>query len=40
MNTLTYYEGKKEFNVFVASTFLDLVQFKKETIKLPSTVCC
>jgi RNA polymerase sigma factor (sigma-70 family) len=30
MNTLTYYEGKKEFNVFVASTFLDLVQFKKE----------
>lgn len=30
MDTQTYYEGKKEFNVFVASTFSDLVQFKKE----------
>ena len=30
MDTLTYYEGKKEFNVFVASTFSDLARFKKE----------
>ena len=30
MDTLTYYEGKKEFNVFVASTFSDLTRFKKE----------
>lgn len=30
MDTQTYYEGKKEFNVFVASTFSDLTQFKKE----------
>lgn len=30
MDTLKYYEGKKEFNVFVTSTFIDLVQFKKE----------
>lgn len=30
MDTQTYYESKKEFNVFVASTFSDLTQFKKE----------
>jgi len=30
MDTLKYYEGKKEFNVFVASTFSDLAQSKKE----------
>ncbi|MFS4416440.1 sigma-70 family RNA polymerase sigma factor [Maribacter sp. 2307ULW6-5] len=30
MDTLKYYESKKEFNVFVASTYSDLVQFKKE----------
>lgn len=30
MDTQTYYEGKKEFNVFVASTFSDLEQLKKE----------
>lgn len=33
MDTLTFYEGKKEFNVFVASTFSDLAQFKKEDDK-------
>ena len=30
MDTLTYYEGKKEFNVFVASTFSDLEQYKTD----------
>lgn len=30
MDTQTYYEGKKEFSVFVASTFSDLARFKKE----------
>ncbi|MFK7812980.1 MAG: sigma-70 family RNA polymerase sigma factor [Maribacter sp.] len=30
MDTQTYFEGKKSFNVFVASTFSDLTQFKKE----------
>ncbi|CAM4268708.1 sigma-70 family RNA polymerase sigma factor [Zobellia nedashkovskayae] len=30
MDTLEYYESKKEFNVFVASTFSDLKHFKKE----------
>ncbi|SDL37093.1 sigma-70 RNA polymerase sigma factor region 4 domain-containing protein [Kriegella aquimaris] len=30
MDTLKYYEGKKEFNVFVASTFSDLTQFKQQ----------
>jgi DNA-directed RNA polymerase specialized sigma24 family protein len=33
MDILTYYKGKKEFNVFVASTFLDLAQFKKKENK-------
>lgn len=33
MNTLKYYESKKEFNVFVASTYSDLVQFKRENDK-------
>ncbi|MBD1263153.1 sigma-70 family RNA polymerase sigma factor [Maribacter polysiphoniae] len=30
METLKYFESKKEFNVFVASTFSDLVKFKRE----------
>jgi hypothetical protein len=30
MDTLEYYEGKKDFNVFVTSTFFDLYQFKKQ----------
>ena len=30
MDTLKYYESKKDFNVFVASTFTDLARFKKE----------
>lgn len=30
MDTLKYYESTKEFNVFVASTFSDLVKYKKE----------
>jgi len=34
MDTLKYFESKKEFNVFVASTFSDMVQFKKENDKL------
>ncbi len=33
MDTLKYYESKKEFNVFVASTFSDLKRFKKENDK-------
>ena len=33
MDTLKYYESKKEFNVFVASTFSDLKRFKKENKK-------
>lgn len=34
MDTLKYYESKKEFNVFVASTYSDLVRFKKEDSKV------
>lgn len=30
MDTLTYLESKKEFNVFVASTFSDLAQYRTE----------
>ncbi|MBU3024491.1 sigma-70 family RNA polymerase sigma factor [Zobellia galactanivorans] len=30
MDTLEYYENKKEFNVFVASTFSDLTRFKEQ----------
>ncbi|WP_158976445.1 sigma-70 family RNA polymerase sigma factor [Cellulophaga sp. L1A9] len=30
MDTLEYYGSKKGFNVFVASTFLDLTQFRKQ----------
>lgn len=37
MDTLTYYESKNEFNVFVASTYSDLVQFKKEDDKTAFT---
>jgi len=33
MDTLKYYESKKEFNVFVASTFSDLARFKKQNDK-------
>lgn len=33
MDTLKYYESKKDFNVFVASTFSDLKRFKKENDK-------
>lgn len=29
MDTLEYYQSKKAFNVFVASTYPDLIQFKK-----------
>ncbi len=35
MDTLTNYKGKKEFNVFVASTFLDLARYKKEDDQAP-----
>jgi len=33
MKTLKYLEGKKEFNVFVASTFYDLALYRKENKK-------
>ncbi|SHJ07773.1 RNA polymerase sigma factor [Pseudozobellia thermophila] len=33
METLKYYESKKGFNVFVASTFVDLKRLKKENDK-------
>lgn len=33
MDTLEYYQSKKEFNVFVASTYSDLALFKKQNEK-------